>query len=75
MDDDAYVKEQRELAWENACSPNAWIERQAELRDDATIDPEAIDGIIRREQARLLARRAQEAQYFKSVRQSPGMER
>jgi hypothetical protein len=56
-------------------SPNAWIERCAELLGDATIDPAAIDRIIRNEQAQHLARRAQQAQHLESIRQGPVMER
>lgn len=65
----------RSVMHDEFLSPNAWIERQAELRNDATIDPAHIGVIIRREQAQVLARRAQEARYFTSTQQDRGIER
>ena len=62
MSEDAYIQEQRELVREAILSPNAWIERSAELRNDTTIDPAYIGVIIRREQVQVVARRAEPTQ-------------
>jgi hypothetical protein len=50
-------------------SPNSWIERKAELANDATIDADAIPKMIQREQTTFWGKRTPGVEWLRTIRQ------